>query len=320
VHAVDGLDLTIPRGETVGLVGETGSGKSTVARLLLRLLPPTSGSVFLEEKDVTGTSGRELRALRRKMQLVFQDPYSSFDPLTSIGDSIGEALKVHTMLDRSARRDRTAELLSQCGLAPNLAGRRPAELSGGQLQRAAVARALAVAPALVALDEPVSSLDVSTQAQVINLLSELQDRVGVAYLFISHDLSVVRHVSHHIAVMYLGKLMEIGLAEAVYDRPQHPYTRALLSAVPVPDPLRQRGRERIVLSGDIPSPADPPSGCRFRTRCSSAMEICAAVEPPPTRLADRTVYCHLYGDSGAPGGAPATVPVTVIGSAGRRRQ
>jgi oligopeptide/dipeptide ABC transporter ATP-binding protein len=304
VHAVDDFDLQIPAGKTVGLVGETGSGKSTVARLLLRLIEPTSGTVRVDEDDITKARGTTLRALRRKMQLVFQDPYSSFDPMTTIAASIGEALRVHTDLDAGGRRERTGELLEQTGLSARLMDRRPRELSGGQLQRAAVARALAVSPALIALDEPVSSLDVSTQAQVINLLADLQRELGVAYLFISHDLSVVRHVSHRIAVMYLGKLMEVGPTDTIGQSPRHPYTQALLSAVPVPDPARQRGRKRIVLRGDIPSPVDPPSGCRFRTRCPEAMSVCATLEPSASASPDGSVvYCHLFppGSAGAAG-------------------
>jgi oligopeptide/dipeptide ABC transporter ATP-binding protein len=266
VHAVDGLDLAIPPATTVGLVGETGSGKSTVARLLLRLIPPTAGKVMLDQQDITAATDKKLRTLRHKMQIVFQDPYSSFDPMTSIGASLGEALRAHTELDRNSRRRRVGELLEQTGLPARLMDRRPKQLSGGQLQRAAVARALAVKPSLIVLDEPVSSLDVSTQAQVINLLNQLQQQLGVAYLFISHDLSVVRHISHDIAVMYLGKLMESGPADAVYHHPRHPYTQALLSAVPLPDPAHQRQRTRTILKGDIPSPINPPSGCRFRTR------------------------------------------------------
>lgn len=293
VHAVDDVDLQVRAGTTLGLVGESGSGKSTVARLLLRLLRPTGGQVLLGGEDITRLRGSQLRATRRRMQLVFQDPYSSFDPLATIGASIGEALSVHTHLNRPLRDQRTAELLDRVRLPSAFAGRRPRELSGGQLQRAAIARALATEPELLALDEPLSSLDVATQVQIVDLLADLQREVGVAYLFISHDLNLVRTLSHRVAVMYLGRVVEEGPVEALYAFPLHPYTQALLSASPRIDPATRR--QRIILEGDIPSPLDPPSGCRFRTRCQHAMAVCATEEPPATIVDRVTVRCHLVG-------------------------
>jgi oligopeptide/dipeptide ABC transporter ATP-binding protein len=291
VHAVDDVDLAVQARTTLGLVGESGSGKSTVARLLLRLLRPTAGRVLLGGEDITGLRGTQLRVQRRRMQLVFQDPYSSFDPLASIGSSIGEALTVHTHLNRLMRERRTAELLDKVRLPAAFASRRPRELSGGQLQRAAIARALATEPELLALDEPLSSLDVATQVQIVELLGDLQDDVGVAYLFISHDLNLVRSLSHRVAVMYLGRVVEEGPVDTLYASPRHPYTQALLSASPRIDPVTRR--QRIILEGDIPSPLDPPSGCRFRTRCRHAMEICANEEPPQVSVDGLTVRCHL---------------------------
>jgi oligopeptide/dipeptide ABC transporter ATP-binding protein len=291
VHAVDDVDLAVPRGQTLGLVGESGSGKSTVARLLLRLLRPTTGQVLLDGENITVATGAHLRTLRRKMQLVFQDPYSSFDPLAPIGSSVGEALAVHTELTRRDRKLRTAELLDQVRLPAAFAQRHPRELSGGQLQRAAIARALATEPELLALDEPLSSLDVATQVQLVELLADLQGRLGIAYLFISHDLNLVRSLSHQVAVMYLGRIVEEGPVEALYSSPRHPYTQALLSASPSLDPARRQ--HRIVLEGDIPSPMDPPSGCRFRTRCPQAMAVCAGEEPPATEVDGLTVRCYL---------------------------
>ena len=262
VHTVSAASVTIQPGETLGLVGESGSGKSTLGRLALRLLEPTSGDVFFEGEPIAkGSLGR----LRRHAQMVFQDPYSSFDPLLPIGTSVGEPLDVHFDLSRTERTDRLHELVSLVGMSPEHLERYPRELSGGQLQRLAMARALAVDPKLVVLDEPVSSLDVSTQAQVINLLEKLQRELGVAYLFIAHNPALVRHASDHIAVMYLGEIVEVGTAEDVYTAPKHPYTQALLSAVVVPDPEVQRNRRRIVLEGDVPNPAAPPPGCRFHS-------------------------------------------------------
>jgi oligopeptide/dipeptide ABC transporter ATP-binding protein len=291
VHAVDDVDLAVAGGTTLGLVGESGSGKSTLARVLLRLVPPTTGRVLLGGEDITEVKGAPLRTLRRRMQLVFQDPYSSFDPLATIGASVGEALSVHTELDRPERDRRVAELLDQVRLPGSFARRHPREVSGGQLQRAAIARALATEPDLLALDEPLSSLDVATQVQMVELLGELQDRLGIAYLFISHDLNLVRSLSQRVAVMYLGRIVEEGPVDALYASPQHPYTQALLSASPTMDPARRH--RRIVLEGDIPSPLDPPSGCRFRTRCRHAMDVCATAEPPASQVDGLTVRCYL---------------------------
>ncbi len=296
VHAVDDVDLSVLRGKTLGLVGESGSGKSTLARLLLRLIRPTSGRVVLGGDDITLVKGAPLRSLRRRMQLVFQDPYASFDPLASIGSSVGEALVVHTNLGRASREQRTAELLDQVRLPASFARRRPREVSGGQLQRAAIARALATEPELLALDEPLSSLDVATQVQIVDLLGDLQDRLGIAYLFISHDLNLVHSLSHRVAVMYLGRIVEEGPVGDLFGSAHHPYTQALLSASPSMDP--ERRRLRIVLAGDIPSPMNPPSGCHFRTRCRHAMDVCTADEPVITDVGRLTVRCHLMNPTG----------------------
>ncbi len=304
IRAVDGVDLSVPAGTTLGLVGESGSGKSTLARLVLRLMPVTDGRVYFEDQDVTDLKGSALRALRPRMQLVFQDPYSSFDPQATVLDAVIEPLKAQGTSD-AACRARAAELFDLVGLSTDYLGRAPRELSGGQLQRAGVARALATEPQLVVLDEPVSALDVSTQAQVINLLADLQSELGIAFLFIAHDLAVVRHVSERIAVMYLGRIVEEGPAAALYDAPTHPYTHALLSAIPVPNPRVQRNRPRVMLRGEIPSPANPPSGCRFRTRCPYAMDVCAEVDPPEfvTPAGGRT-WCHLHTHGPTLAGAP----------------
>jgi oligopeptide/dipeptide ABC transporter ATP-binding protein len=309
VRAVDGVDLTIGVGTSVGLVGESGSGKSTLGRLLLRLIEPTAGTVTFEDTDVTKLSGGDLRRLRRHMQMVFQDPYSSMDPRSYVSDAVAEPLRSQLGMKGSELDDRVAELFRLVGLSPSYRGRFPHEFSGGQLQRLAVARALATNPRLVVCDEPVSSLDVSTRAEVINLLSDLQDQLGIAYLFIAHDLGVVRHVSDRIAVMYLGRIVEEGEAEAVYSTPKHPYTQALLSAIPVPDPVVQRGRARIVLQGELPSPANPPSGCHFHTRCIHVMDVCRQIDPPMSLTAEGSrVYCHLLAPTEA-------TPVSMNGSA-----
>ena len=311
VKAVDGIDFNVGTGETVGLVGESGSGKSTVARLVLRLIDPTAGEVVVGGQDLARLRGRALRHARADMQMVFQDPYSSLDPRSSIGRSVGEPLEIHQGARGSKRDARVAELLSLVGISPNLAGRLPHEFSGGQRQRIAVARALALEPKLLVCDEPVSALDVSTQSQVINLLADLQERLGIAYLFIAHDLSVVRHLSHRIAVMYLGRIVETGPAEEVYQHPTHPYTEALLSAIPIANPVRQRQRKRIVLRGEVPSPLNPPSGCRFNTRCPYAMDICRVVDPPPFQTsAGTTTWCHLHTSGPVLAGAPVSVPLT----------
>lgn len=297
VRAVDGVDLAVAPGQTVGLVGESGSGKSTLGRVLLRLLDPTAGEITFDGDDITTLPARQMRARRRGMQLVFQDPFSSFDPLATIADSLAEPMRNYLDLDKVQREEKVADLLRTVRLDPDHRNRYPREFSGGQLQRVAIARALALSPKLLVLDEPVSSLDVSIQADIINLLGDLQEELGLAYLFIAHDLALVRHVSDRIAVMYLGRIVEQGPADEVYERPKHPYTEALLSAIPVPNPRRQRGRERIVLEGDIPSPAAPPSGCRFHTRCRDAFAPCATVDPPEFTTPDgSTVACHLHTD------------------------
>jgi oligopeptide/dipeptide ABC transporter ATP-binding protein len=299
VHAVDGVDLEVFPGETLGIVGETGCGKSTLARLVCRLLDVTEGRVEFDGQDITRTKGNALRALRREIQMIFQDPYSSLNPRKRVGAIIGDPFDIHGLADGKERKRRIQELMEVVGLNPEHYNRFPAEFSGGQRQRIGVARALALRPKLIICDEPVSALDVSIQAQVINLLEDLQAEFKLTYIFIAHDLSVVRHVSDRVGVMYLGKVVELADARRLYAEPKHPYSGALLSAVPIPDPDRVRERERVILIGDVPSPIDPPSGCRFHPRCPKAQQRCVEEVPPlEPKASGDLAACHFPMEPG----------------------
>ena len=304
VKAVDGVDFAIAPGETLGLVGESGSGKTTIGRVILRLLPASGGDVRFDGRNILYCTREEIRRLRKQMQIIFQDPFASLNPRMTVGEIVGEPLKIHHLAKGKAVEQRVQELLRLTGLQPYHANRYPHEFSGGQRQRVGIARALAVNPKFIVCDEPVSALDVSIQAQVINLLEDLQARLGLTYLFIAHDLSVVRHISTRVAVMYVGKIMELANRDDLYENPLHPYTQSLLSAIPIPDPHVERRRKRIVLTGDIPSPVNPPSGCRFHTRCPIAFDRCKVEVPPFNEYRPgHFAACHWVEEHG--GKAPA---------------
>jgi oligopeptide transport system ATP-binding protein len=293
IKAVDDVTFSIYSGETLGLVGESGCGKSTTGRCILQLYRPTDGKVYFEDQNLVDLKGEALRRMRRRMQMIFQDPYASLNPRMTVGQIVGEPLEVHNILKGKAQKERVQELLRIVGLNPYFINRYPHEFSGGQRQRVGIARALAVQPAFIVADEPISALDVSIQAQIINLLEDLQDQFGLTYLFIAHDLSVVRHISNRIAVMYLGKIVELTDRDTLYENPLHPYTQALLSAVPIPDPAVEAQRRRVILKGDVPSPANPPKGCNFNTRCPVSMEICF-LEEPEFKDVGNGHYCACY--------------------------
>lgn len=294
VHAVDGVSFNVHRGETLGLVGESGCGKSTAGRTILQLYKPTAGQVHFDGVDLVTLKGEELRLMRRKMQMIFQDPYASLNPRMTISDTVGEPLMVHNVATGKEIQERVEHLLEVVGLNPSFASRYPHEFSGGQRQRIGIARALALQPSFIVCDEPISALDVSIQAQVVNLLEELQEQFNLTYLFIAHDLSMVRHISKRVAVMYLGVIMELADRDDLYLNPLHPYTQALLSAVPIPDPIADAKRTRMILEGDVPSPVNPPSGCRFRTRCPIAEKVCAESRPDFREVTPgHFVACHL---------------------------
>ncbi len=294
VRAVDGVSFEINEGETLGLVGESGCGKSTTGRAILQLHRPTAGKVFYEDKDLTKLNSDELRLARRNFQMIFQDPYASLNPRLTVESIIAEPLEVHSLGNKKERHERVKELMSLVGLNPSLNNRYPHEFSGGQRQRIGVARALALNPKFIVADEPISALDVSIQAQVVNLLEELQEKLGLTYLFIAHDLSMVRHIADRTMVMYLGKIVELADRDELYNNPLHPYTQALLSAVPIPDPKKERKRQRIILTGDVPSPAHPPTGCNFNPRCPVAIDICREVDPEWREInTGHWVACHV---------------------------
>ena len=299
VRAVDGVTLDVEDGETLGLVGESGCGKSTLGRSILRLIEPTGGSIVFEGRNILALGYAEMRDMRRRMQIIFQDPYASLNPRMRVGEIIGEGLRIHQLASGQGRHDVVMRILNRVGLREDHYDRYPHEFSGGQRQRIGIARALVFQPRMIIADEPVSALDVSIQAQILNLLDELQSEFKLTYIFISHDLRVVEHVSHRVAIMYLGKIVEVGDSKAIYADARHPYTRALLSAVPVPDPDAKNKRDRVLLQGDVPSPANPPTGCSFHPRCPFAEKICAEIEPPLEQDGDgRLIACHVFGPGG----------------------